>query len=163
MSPRRQNSIRVWPSLVCWLDHRRIPGERFLQKHILETIFHQNWIRAQRMTWRTSKWFRRLRYLYLYVSSLEVIWTFSQFCCKIKVMSHGASSFMGLGFKKPISPCDRTKTCCRILLEAPCDCFYDRALLYSYNVFRETFPNMFIITSVYLKFLIQFLHILSSQ
>ena len=37
-------------SLVCRLDHRRRPGERFLEKHILETIFHEMWIKAQSMT-----------------------------------------------------------------------------------------------------------------
>ena len=34
-SPIRQNSLRIWPSLVCRLDHRRRPGERFLPKQIL--------------------------------------------------------------------------------------------------------------------------------
>ena len=36
------------PSFVCRLDHRRRPG-----KHILETIFHQIWIKAPNMTWIT--------------------------------------------------------------------------------------------------------------
>ena len=33
-SPTRRNSLRIWPSLVCRLDHRKRPGERFLSKHI---------------------------------------------------------------------------------------------------------------------------------
>ena len=32
------------------LDHRRKPGARFLQKHILETIFHQLTFKVQSMT-----------------------------------------------------------------------------------------------------------------
>ena len=42
-SPTRLNSLRIWPSLVCSLDQRRRMGEKFLQKHILETIFHLTW------------------------------------------------------------------------------------------------------------------------
>ena len=31
----------------------------------------------------------------------------------LKAMSHDATSFMGLGFMKPVKPCDRAKTCCK--------------------------------------------------
>ena len=41
---------------------------------------------------------------------------------------------------KLVSPCDRAKTCRKRLLKVPCDCFYDRAQLYSCNLFHATFP-----------------------
>ena len=63
----------------------------------------------------------------------------------LKAMSHDATSFMIFGFMKPVSPWDRAKNVMQG--KVPCDCFYDRALLYmySYDVFRETFPNYTII------------------
>ena len=42
--------------LVYKLDHRRIPGMRFLQKHI-ETIFHQSWTEVQSIGQRTFEMF----------------------------------------------------------------------------------------------------------
>ena len=41
LEPERWNSLHIWPSLVCRLDLRTRPGERFLPYHILETTFHQ--------------------------------------------------------------------------------------------------------------------------
>ena len=52
-----QMCLSLWPSLVCRLDHRRRPGERFLQKNILETIFHQTSTKAQSMNWITLQMF----------------------------------------------------------------------------------------------------------
>ena len=46
----------------------------------------------------------------------------------LKAMSHDATSLMRFGFMKPVSPCDRAKTCCKGLFKVLCDCFYDRAL-----------------------------------
>ena len=46
-----------WPSLAWRLDIRRSPGERFLQKHILESIFNQIWTKAQSLVWRTFLFF----------------------------------------------------------------------------------------------------------
>ena len=40
-SPKRQTSLRHWPFWFCRLDHRRGPGEGFLQIHILDTIVRQ--------------------------------------------------------------------------------------------------------------------------
>ena len=39
------------------LDYRRKPGERFLQKHSLGTVFHLIWIKVQSMTWGTFHMF----------------------------------------------------------------------------------------------------------
>ena len=58
----------------------------------------------------------------------------------LKAVSQDAISLMRFGFMKLVSPCDRAKTCRKRLLKVPCDCFYDRALLYSCNSFRATFP-----------------------
>ena len=52
-NPTGRNSLRIWPSLVWKLDHRRRLDEIFLQKQILKTIFHKISIKAQSMTWRT--------------------------------------------------------------------------------------------------------------
>ena len=49
----KTKKMRLWPSLVCRLDHRSKPVEIFLQKHILETIVHQIWTKARSMAWRT--------------------------------------------------------------------------------------------------------------
>ena len=51
------SQISSFFSLVCGLNLHRRPGERFLPKPILVTIFHQIWIKAQSMTWRTFKMF----------------------------------------------------------------------------------------------------------
>ena len=59
----------------------------------------------------------------------------------IKSMSHDATSFMGFGLMKPVSSCYRARTCFKRLLKVSFDCFNDRTLLYSCNVFRERFPN----------------------
>ena len=48
-SPTKRNSLCIWASLVWRLDNRRRSGERLLQKHILETTFHQIWTKAQSM------------------------------------------------------------------------------------------------------------------
>ena len=37
----RQNSLLMWYSVVCRLDHHRRPEVIILHKHILDTIFHQ--------------------------------------------------------------------------------------------------------------------------
>ena len=58
----------------------------------------------------------------------------------LKAVSHDATSLMRFGFMKLVSPCDRAKTCRKRLLKVPCDCFYDRALLYSCNLFHATLP-----------------------
>ena len=42
-------------SYMTLLNHRRRPGERFLLKHILETLIHQSWIKAPSMTFELSK------------------------------------------------------------------------------------------------------------
>ena len=44
----RRDEIRLsfLLSVVCRLDQGRKPDERFLQKHIFETIFHQIWTKA---------------------------------------------------------------------------------------------------------------------
>ena len=41
--PTIGNSVRVRPSIFCRVDHCRRPSERVLQRHILESIFHQIW------------------------------------------------------------------------------------------------------------------------
>ena len=52
-------------------------------------------------------------------------------------MSHDATRCIGFGFMKPVSSCVRAKACCKRLLKVPCDCFYDRALLYSCNLLLD--------------------------
>ena len=46
--------------LVCGLYHMGRPGERFVQKHILQKILviHQIWTKAQTVTWGTFQLFR---------------------------------------------------------------------------------------------------------
>ena len=58
----------------------------------------------------------------------------------VTAVSHDATSLTRIGFMKPVSPCDRAKNVLQDILKVPCDCCYDRALLYSCNLFRATFP-----------------------
>ena len=84
LSATKRNSMRIWPSLVWSLDDHRRPGERFLRKHILETIFYQSWIKAhQSMTWRIVRMYFEACDIYNRVSIVfEVIWRFLEWNSK---------------------------------------------------------------------------------
>ena len=76
----------IWPSIVCRLDQRRRPGDKFLQKHILGTIFYQIWIKAQSMTWRTFQMvFEACDICNPVPVVLEVIWRFLEWKSKTLV------------------------------------------------------------------------------
>ena len=102
-------------------------------------------IRSYLVGLRDSKYPYAIKYLLFADVPIELVNMFylatSSRTDRLKAMTHDATSFMGFGFMKPVSQCDGAKTCCKGLLKVPCDCFYDRALLYSCNVFHETFLN----------------------
>ena len=68
----KTKSLRLWPSLVCKLNHRTRPVEIFLQKHILETIFHQILTKAQRSTRTTFQMFSKL---VIYATQCQSFWS----------------------------------------------------------------------------------------
>ena len=51
------NTLTPRPSLVCRLDHYKGSGERFLQKHILETIFFPIWTGIASRTFKMYMYF----------------------------------------------------------------------------------------------------------
>ena len=83
------------------------------------------------------------RYMYLvrrlsvclFVSTNEMWRSYLRPCHKTQLVSRDSVSW------NQFHRVTGLKTCCKGLLKVPCDCFYDRALFYSCNVFHETLPN----------------------